>query len=147
MTVSPVHPPPMSNFPHKINANMDRAAATPPGATESPRGRRRTRDHSQSDHEGDQNGDANDAEGADETGSSRKRRRSRKGLDKKFVCSQEGCTKTYSRAEHLYRHQLNRKLLLFFFIFRVATARIEGPRCVGWTIVQYIHHHFVLLMR
>ncbi|KAF7863165.1 hypothetical protein EAF04_007248 [Stromatinia cepivora] len=37
----------------------------------------------------------------------RKRRRSRKGLDKKFECSTEGCGKSYSRAEHLYRHQLN----------------------------------------
>jgi hypothetical protein len=40
-------------------------------------------------------------------GPSRKRRRSRKGLDKKFECPQEGCGKSYSRAEHLYRHQLN----------------------------------------
>jgi len=34
-------------------------------------------------------------------GPSRKRRRSRKGLDKKFECPQEGCGKSYSRAEHL----------------------------------------------
>ncbi|EFQ27651.1 uncharacterized protein GLRG_02795 [Colletotrichum graminicola M1.001] len=40
-------------------------------------------------------------------GPARKRRRSRKGLDKKFECPQEGCGKSYSRAEHLYRHQLN----------------------------------------
>lgn len=31
----------------------------------------------------------------------RKRRRSRKGLDKKFGCPHEGCGKSYSRAEHL----------------------------------------------
>ena len=31
----------------------------------------------------------------------RKRRRSRKGLDKKFLCPQDGCGKSYSRAEHL----------------------------------------------
>lgn len=43
---------------------------------------------------------------------SRKRRRSRKGLDKKFECPQQGCGRTYSRAEHLYRHQLNRRILL-----------------------------------
>lgn len=30
--------------------------------------------------------------------------------DKKFECKHEGCGKSYSRAEHLYRHQLNRKL-------------------------------------
>lgn len=34
-------------------------------------------------------------------GPSRKRRRSRKGLDKKFQCPQENCGKSYSRAEHL----------------------------------------------
>lgn len=37
---------------------------------------------------------------------SRKRRRSRKGLDKKFDCPQEGCGKSYSRAEHLYAQRL-----------------------------------------
>ncbi|KAI1434535.1 fungal-specific transcription factor domain-containing protein [Xylaria sp. CBS 124048] len=37
----------------------------------------------------------------------KKRRRSRKGLDKKFECPTEGCGKSYSRAEHLHRHQLN----------------------------------------
>lgn len=31
----------------------------------------------------------------------RKRRRSRRGLDKKFECPEKGCGKTYSRAEHL----------------------------------------------
>ena len=73
-----------------------------------PRGRDRSRD---------------DGEGADASGlplvggqlssnmepTSRKRRRSRKGLDKKFECPHPGCGKSYSRAEHLYRHQLNRK--------------------------------------
>ena len=43
---------------------------------------------------------------------SRKRRRSRKGLDKKFECPHPGCGRTYSRAEHLYRHQLNRRIIL-----------------------------------
>lgn len=39
----------------------------------------------------------------------KQRRRSRKGnSDKKFECKHEGCGKSYSRAEHLYRHQLNR---------------------------------------
>jgi hypothetical protein len=44
-------------------------------------------------------------------GRTRKRRRSRKGLDKKFECGHEDCTKSYSRAEHLHRHQLNRKFI------------------------------------
>lgn len=35
-------------------------------------------------------------------GPTRKRRRSRKGLDKRFECTAEGCGKSYSRAEHLY---------------------------------------------
>ncbi|KAL5340396.1 fungal-specific transcription factor domain-containing protein [Aspergillus crustosus] len=44
----------------------------------------------------------------DANGPPRKRKRTRKvQLDRKFDCSYEGCTKSYSRAEHLYRHQLN----------------------------------------
>ncbi|KAL4892408.1 C2H2 finger domain protein [Aspergillus ambiguus] len=39
---------------------------------------------------------------------SRKRKRTRKAQpDRKFECTFEGCGKSYSRAEHLYRHQLN----------------------------------------
>ncbi|KAK5939339.1 hypothetical protein PMZ80_008643 [Knufia obscura] len=38
----------------------------------------------------------------------KKRRRTAKpNADKKFECRYEGCGKSYSRAEHLYRHQLN----------------------------------------
>lgn len=38
----------------------------------------------------------------------KKRRRVVKpNADKKFECKHEGCGKSYSRAEHLYRHQLN----------------------------------------
>ncbi|KAH8889684.1 hypothetical protein GQ53DRAFT_651715 [Thozetella sp. PMI_491] len=51
-------------------------------------------------------GDGNAANSSSE-GHARKRRRSRKGLDKKFECPEKGCGKSYSRAEHLYRHQLN----------------------------------------
>ncbi|KAG9258858.1 fungal-specific transcription factor domain-containing protein [Emericellopsis atlantica] len=58
--------------------------------------------------------DGQDDKGAQNRGSSnsdggpaRKRRRSRKGLSKRFECPTEGCGKSYSRAEHLYRHQLN----------------------------------------
>ena len=45
--------------------------------------------------------DAADGHSSGTDGPSRKRRRSRKGLDKKFECPQEGCGKSYSRAEHL----------------------------------------------
>lgn len=79
------------------------------GKDDSSRGRRRTRGNE--GDEGDaENADAG-ADGQDVGGSSRKRRRSRKGLDRKFECPHEGCGKSYSRAEHLYRHQLNRELL------------------------------------
>ncbi|EEQ91257.2 C2H2 finger domain-containing protein [Blastomyces dermatitidis ER-3] len=38
----------------------------------------------------------------------KRRKRTRKGdAEKKFECKHEGCGKSYSRAEHLYRHQLN----------------------------------------
>lgn len=45
----------------------------------------------------------------DEQQPSKRRRRSRRApSDRKFECTHEGCGKSYSRAEHLYRHQLNR---------------------------------------
>lgn len=86
-----------SQFEHKMEASSDREPPTPasPDSGDA-RGRRRDREDS-----GDEGPDG-------ETGGSRKRRRSRKGLDKKFECPHEGCGKSYSRAEHLYRHQLNR---------------------------------------
>ncbi|KAI0482534.1 fungal-specific transcription factor domain-containing protein [Xylariaceae sp. FL0804] len=63
----------------------------------------------ESDHGADGDGDGDDRDGHSDNsdGPVRKRRRSRKGLDKKFECPTEGCGKSYSRAEHLYRHQLN----------------------------------------
>lgn len=42
----------------------------------------------------------------------RKRKRSRKGLKKTFSCLASDCGKSYSRAEHLHRHQLNRTYLI-----------------------------------
>ena len=39
---------------------------------------------------------------------SKKKRRVVKTSDRKYVCPQPDCGKSYSRAEHLYRHQLNR---------------------------------------
>ena len=54
----------------------------------------------------------NDAEMEDtkaDNSTPKKRKRALKpNLDKKFECKHEGCGKSYSRAEHLYRHQLNR---------------------------------------
>lgn len=72
------------------------------------RGRRRSRSDDK-DVEGLDLDDADDGDaGGDNVHSSnsegpaRKRRRSRKGLDKKFECPEKGCGKSYSRAEHLY---------------------------------------------
>ncbi|KAF7588750.1 hypothetical protein BBP40_005246 [Aspergillus hancockii] len=54
-----------------------------------------------------------EAEGMDDdaittNGAPKKRKRIRKvNTDRKFECTFEGCGKSYSRAEHLYRHQLN----------------------------------------
>ncbi|KAK0630644.1 fungal-specific transcription factor domain-containing protein [Bombardia bombarda] len=55
----------------------------------------------------DGDADGNNGNSSNSEGPARKRRRSRKGLDKKFECPEKGCGKSYSRAEHLYRHQLN----------------------------------------
>lgn len=67
------------------------------------RGRRRSRPNTK---EKDGSGEGSPNDGADghssgTDGPSRKRRRSRKGLDKKFECPHDGCGKSYSRAEHL----------------------------------------------
>lgn len=37
----------------------------------------------------------------------KRKRKSRKGLEKRFTCEIDECGKVYSRAEHLQRHQLN----------------------------------------
>ncbi|PYH96534.1 hypothetical protein BO71DRAFT_174137 [Aspergillus ellipticus CBS 707.79] len=75
------------------------AAVTPLG--QGPKG-----SHS-SDHEVDLMAE-DDAIHAALNGASRKRKRARKvQTDRKYDCSFEGCGKSYSRAEHLYRHQLN----------------------------------------
>ncbi|KAF3919309.1 hypothetical protein ABW21_db0201374 [Orbilia brochopaga] len=76
------------------------------------------RDSNSEDHLADAMEEESDKEMADAggppgqampTGSpqKRKRRRSRKGMDKKYECTHPECGKSYSRAEHLYRHQLN----------------------------------------
>jgi len=50
---------------------------------------------------------------AHNNGNSKRPRRPR-NKDKRFTCDYKGCKKTYNRAEHLTRHQLNRKCPLFF---------------------------------
>ncbi|KAJ5220707.1 uncharacterized protein N7469_009594 [Penicillium citrinum] len=62
---------------------------------------------------------------------SKRRRRSRRApSDRKFECTHEGCGKSYSRAEHLYRHQLNRMLHIppsksFVATSQIATALLS----------------------
>ncbi|KAF7716370.1 Zinc finger C2H2 type domain-containing protein [Penicillium ucsense] len=51
-------------------------------------------------------GDTDDHDN-DQSTTKRRRRSRRAPSDRKFECSHEGCGKSYSRAEHLYRHQLN----------------------------------------
>jgi hypothetical protein len=89
-----------TQFPEKMETNVSATEPPTPASPDSGEGRGRRRDRS--DDDGGEDGDAP---------GSRKRRRSRKGLDKKFECPHEGCGKSYSRAEHLYRHQLNRECI------------------------------------
>ncbi|KAL8704918.1 MAG: hypothetical protein Q9201_001951 [Fulgogasparrea decipioides] len=73
---------------------------------ETTRGRRQERESSstaKAEDESDENKDRIDGV----SGKPRKRKRSRKGLDKNFPCTFQDCGKSYSRAEHLYRHRLN----------------------------------------
>jgi hypothetical protein len=109
-----------TDFPQKMDTSS--AAGDPSPASpdqDDHRGRRRDRE------DDDGTGDGLDGDG---TGSSRKRRRSRKGLDKKFECPHEGCGKSYSRAEHLYRHQLNRASPhLSYGLYTLCTFRLVAP--------------------
>lgn len=41
-----------------------------------------------------------------------KQRSSKNEPRRRFECTYAGCGRHYSRAEHLYRHQLNRKLVI-----------------------------------
>lgn len=73
---------------------------------EKSRGRQRSRGQTKSENSINSNDRASGAEDGDGhssevDGPTRKRRRSRKGLDKKFDCPHDGCGKSYSRAEHL----------------------------------------------
>lgn len=105
--------PPQSNT---FNSNM--SAPGPSSPTQEPTPPEHSRHDDDLDltsHELKRENTSNDAEGGAEDeddaldnssnaedGPSRKRRRSRKGLDKKFECPHEGCGKSYSRAEHLF---------------------------------------------
>lgn len=75
------------------------------------RGRKQCRDYSNAAKPEDKCDEGSVVHGVLTHERTRKRKRSRKGLDKNFACPHVGCGKTYSRAEHLYRHQLNRELL------------------------------------
>ena len=106
-----------SEFPQKMDTSSGPGEPTPASpAQDDSRGRRRDRDDD----------DGADGLDGDAGGSSRKRRRSRKGLDKKFECPHTGCGKSYSRAEHLYRHQLNRALLFSHLRCRLALRLPAG---------------------
>ncbi|KAH9897233.1 fungal-specific transcription factor domain-containing protein [Xylariomycetidae sp. FL2044] len=72
-----------------------------------PQSRSQAKEPDEADSDRGDEGDQKNADSSNDEGPVRKRRRSRKGLDKKFECPTEGCGKSYSRAEHLYRHQLN----------------------------------------
>lgn len=78
---------------------------------ESVRGRRQDRESTSTAKAEDESDDNKDSIGEIQ-GKPRKRKRSRKALEKSFPCTFEGCGKSYSRAEHLYRHQLNRRFEL-----------------------------------
>lgn len=67
----------------------------------------RGRPREQTEDAGEEGGQPGDGQAP----ATRRRRRSRKDQERKFECPHPGCGKFYSRAEHLYRHQLNRKFI------------------------------------
>lgn len=95
---------PVSPASSSIMAHQDRQTTSPPELKpgyDGERGRRRSRSVENDGDEQGADGDGNNAGSSNSDGPTRKRRRSRKGLDKKFECPHEGCGKSYSRAEHL----------------------------------------------
>ena len=92
------------------------------------RGRKQDRDRSSTAKAEDDTGEEREDGGGASNGRPRKRKRSRKGLDKNFPCPQEGCGKSYSRAEHLYRHQLNRESSLPRCICEQGRGLTKSPR-------------------
>ncbi|KAK5033459.1 hypothetical protein LTS07_003763 [Exophiala sideris] len=58
----------------------------------------------------------------------KKRRVVKPNPDKKFECRHEGCGKSYSRAEHLYRHQLNHTPKTIY--------RCDYPECSRYFVRQ-----------
>lgn len=51
--------------------------------------------------------------------------RSGNEANKRFECRHEGCGKSYSRAEHLHRHQLNRESAQHSYIAAIQLMRIQ----------------------
>lgn len=93
------------------------------------RGRRQDRDRSTTAKEEEDSGDdQGSGAGTSGNGKPRKRKRSRKGLDKNFPCPHQGCGKSYSRAEHLYRHQLNRKLTPSYVSGQYSNSVVDTPK-------------------
>jgi hypothetical protein len=113
---------PVTFLPNNLTAQMDSQQIPPASdrganynlktdADDKTRGRRRIRNKikdeigdvspEESDRDAEREAEGADGPSSGNDGPTRKRRRSRKGLDKKFECPQEGCGKSYSRAEHL----------------------------------------------
>lgn len=70
--------------------------------------------------------------GDDAASSSRQRRpRSRRDKDKRFTCDYEGCDKTYTRAEHLTRHKLNRIIPFISFLSRADQLTLQTADCTN----------------
>lgn len=76
----------------------------------------------------------------------RKRRRAEfQTSDKKYECPDPGCGKKYSRAEHLYRHQLNRMLspkpsrVTMLHLDISTQARLAGRRVLSLMVETHRH--------
>ena len=73
-------------------------------------------------------------------GSDTRRRSSRADPRRRFECTHPGCGRDYSRAEHLYRHQLNRESLQVLLVL-VSTADTDQiiPRRSSNVTIQDVH--------
>jgi Fungal specific transcription factor domain len=74
---------------------------------------------------------------------SKRRRKASANADKKFECTYDGCPKSYSRAEHLYRHQLNRETKRSLAFVQGTKCRLDKPKAYYYCQYQGCDRRFV----
>ncbi|CAD0106083.1 unnamed protein product [Aureobasidium uvarum] len=73
----------------------------------------------------------------------KRRRTTSKPKDRRYECPHDGCDKSYSRAEHLYRHQLNRRSVNGCATRLTADVLADAPKQIFNCDFEGCDRHFV----